>query len=160
MADNSTTLIDPNEPEEYPDWFELYNPSDLFIDLGGMYLTDDAANLRQYRIPDGVTMAPRKPICSLLPTASRNKAPLHTSFNLSKDGETLVLYDVDERGNQAIDQWTFDSMETDQSIGRSPVNASAWVQLDAPTPGRFNQDPSPPPISSILPAISTANACY
>jgi hypothetical protein len=158
MADNSTTLVDPNEPEEYPDWFELYNPSDLFIDLSGMYLTDDAANLRQYRIPDGVTMAPQTYLLFIADSEPEQGA-LHTSFNLSKDGETLVLYDTDERGNQAIDQWTFESMESDQSIGRSPVNASAWVPLDAPTPGRFNQDVTATHFI-YLPAAATANACY
>ena len=136
----------------------MYNPSDLFIDLGGMYLTDDAANLRQYRIPDGVTMAPQTYLLFIADSEPEQGA-LHTSFNLSKDGETLVLYDTDERGNQAIDQWTFESMDPDQSIGRSPVNASAWVSLDAPTPGRFNQDVNATHFV-FLPAAATANACY
>lgn len=63
------------------------------------------------------------------------------------------------RGNQAIDQWTFDSMAPDVSVGRSPVNASAWVQLDAPTPGRFNQNITATDFI-YLPSIVTTNACY
>jgi len=158
MADNRSVLVDPDEPEEYPDWFELFNPSDLFVDLGGMYLTDEAANLRQYRIPDGITMAPKSYLL-FIADGEPEQGPLHTSFNLSKDGETLVLYDVDARGNQAIDQWTFDSMAPDVSVGRSPVNASAWVQLEAPTPGRFNQDVTATDFI-YLPSIVTTNACY
>ncbi|HAJ36818.1 MAG TPA: hypothetical protein DCL15_14135 [Chloroflexi bacterium] len=158
MADNRTAFVDPDEPLEFPDWFELYNASGFYIDMGGMYLTDDATNLRKYRIPDGVTIAPNDYLV-FIADGEPEQGPLHVSFNLSKDGETLVLYDVDARGNQAIDQWTFDSMEPDQSYGRSPVNASAWVKLDAPTPGKYNQ-----PITTTdfvyLPAVSTINACY
>jgi hypothetical protein len=158
MADNKTAFADPDEAMEYPDWFELYNASGLYIDMSGMYLTDDAADLRQYRIPDGVTMAPYTYLV-FIADGETEQGPLHVPFNLSRDGETLVLYDVDARGNQAIDQWTFESMEADQSYGRSPVDASAWVQLEAPTPGKFNQ-----PITTTdfvyLPTISTINACY
>lgn len=158
MADNTTAFADPDEALEYPDWFELYNASDLYIDMGGMYLTDDAANLRQYRIPDGVIIAPRSYLV-FIADGEPEQGPLHVPFNLSKNGETLVLYDVDTRGNQAIDQRAFDSMEADESFGRSPANANAWVQLEAPTPGKFNQ-----PITATdfvyLPTISTVNACY
>ena len=158
MADNLTTLVDPQEPQEYPDWFELYNTSEFFIDLGGTYLTDDAANLRQYRIPDGVVIAPFGYLV-FIADGEPEQGPLHTSFSLSKDGETLVLYDVDARGNQVIDQISFESMAPDVSIGRSPVNSSQWTGLDAPTPGRYNQDI----VASdfvYLPSITTPNACY
>jgi len=158
MADNKTAFVDPDEPLEYPDWFELYNNSDLYIDMGGMYLTDDAANLRQYRIPDGVMMAPYSYLV-FIADSEPEQGSLHVPFNLSKNGETLVLYDTDARGNQAIDQWAFESMEADESYGRSPVNASAWVQLEAPTPGKFNQ---PMTVTDFvyLPTISTISACY
>ena len=158
MADNRTTLVDPDEPEEYPDWFELYNPSDLFIDMGGMYLTDDAADLRKYRIPDGVTIAPRGYLL-FIADAEPEQGPLHVSFSLSRDGETLVLYDVDARGNQAIDQLSFESMAPDTSVGRAPGNASEWIMFSAPTPGRFNQDFLASEFV-YLPTISTINACY
>ncbi len=158
MADNKTAFADPDEALEYPDWFELYNASGLYIDMSGMYLTDDAADLRQYRIPDGVTMAPYSYLV-FIADGEPEQGPLHVPFNLSKDGETLVLYDADARGNQAIDQWAFDSMEADESYGRSPVNASAWVQLEAPTPGKFNQ-PITTTDSVYLPAVSTISACY
>ena len=158
MADNTSTLVDPQEPQEYPDWFELYNTSEYFIDLGGTYLTDDAANLRQYRIPDGVLIAPYGYLV-FIADGEPEQGPLHTSFGLSKEGETLVLYDVDARGNQVIDQISFDAMAADVSIGRSPVNTSDWSGLDTPTPGRYNKDI----VASdfvYLPSITTPSACY
>ena len=41
MADNGTTIEDPGEPGEYPDWIELFNASDETITLSGLYMTDD-----------------------------------------------------------------------------------------------------------------------
>jgi len=158
MADNTATLVDPQEPQEYPDWFELYNTSEYFIDLGGTYLTDDAANLRQYRIPEGVTIAPYGYLV-FIADGEPEQGALHTSFSLSKDGETLVLYDIDARGNQVIDQVSFESMASDAAMGRSPANASDWSGLDTPTPGRYNKDL----VASdfvYLPLITTPSACY
>ena len=40
MASNGTTIEDPDEPGETPDWIELYNYGDSQIHLGGMYLND------------------------------------------------------------------------------------------------------------------------
>lgn len=49
MADNRTTLEDPCEEGEYPDWIELYNGSTTPISLNGLYLTDDANNPTKWR---------------------------------------------------------------------------------------------------------------
>jgi len=51
MADNETTIEDPNEPGEYPDWIELYNGSDSAVTLNGMYLTDDLGEPTKWQIP-------------------------------------------------------------------------------------------------------------
>ncbi|MBN1362031.1 MAG: hypothetical protein JW993_15655 [Sedimentisphaerales bacterium] len=50
MADNETTIEDPNEPGEYPDWIELYNASNETITLNGLYLTDRLDNPTKWRI--------------------------------------------------------------------------------------------------------------
>ena len=51
MADNETTIEDPNEPGEYPDWIELYNGTDSSVTLNGMYLTDDFGEPTKWQIP-------------------------------------------------------------------------------------------------------------
>ncbi len=51
MADNETTIEDPNEPGEYPDWIELYNGTDTAVTLNGMYLTDDFSEPTKWQIP-------------------------------------------------------------------------------------------------------------
>lgn len=40
----------------YEDAIELYNPSNDTVDIGGWFLSDDAANPRKYRIPAGASV--------------------------------------------------------------------------------------------------------
>jgi len=53
MADNTSTLADPDESDAYEDWIEIFNPGTSDVDMGGMYLTDDASDPTRYPIPNG-----------------------------------------------------------------------------------------------------------
>ena len=55
MADNETTIEDPNEPGTYPDWIELYNGSDETIVLNGLFLTDDPNDPTKWQIPTAIS---------------------------------------------------------------------------------------------------------
>ena len=55
MADNETTVEDPDESGEYPDWIELYNGSEEPIALNGLFLTDDLDEPTKWQIPLAVT---------------------------------------------------------------------------------------------------------
>ncbi|MEJ2704795.1 MAG: PEP/pyruvate-binding domain-containing protein, partial [Sedimentisphaerales bacterium] len=50
MADSETTIEDPAEPGEYPDWIELYNGSGETAILSGMFLTDDLNDPTKWQI--------------------------------------------------------------------------------------------------------------
>ena len=60
MASNLTTLTD--NAGEYEDWIDIYNTNHVPIDIGGLYLTDDLANLTLWRMStlysDSTTIAP------------------------------------------------------------------------------------------------------
>lgn len=157
MADNRTFMEDPDEPMEYPDWFEIYNPSGFVIDMSRMYLTDDPANLRKHRIADGVVIGPYSYLL-FIADGEPEQGPLHVSFSLSKDGETLVLYDTDERSNQVIDQVRFGPMPPDVSWGRSPFRADEWMFFAVPTPNQFNRT-SVPSDFVYLPTIANGAIC-
>jgi hypothetical protein len=122
-----------------------------------MYLTDDPTNLRQYRIPDGVLLAPRS-FLLFIADNEPEQGQFHVPFNLNRDGETLVLYDIDERGNQVIDQVTFGSMAPDTSLGRSPSDAEIWVNFDLPSPGDYNIGFAPSSFT-YLPSITYGDTC-
>ncbi|MHC4616567.1 MAG: PEP/pyruvate-binding domain-containing protein [Planctomycetota bacterium] len=55
MAENDSTIEDPDGHDGYPDWLELYNAGPTPIDLGGMYLTDDVNEPTMWMIPVGIT---------------------------------------------------------------------------------------------------------
>jgi len=50
MADNKTTIEDPAEPGEFPDWIELYNGTSDTVILSGMFLTDDLNDPTKWQI--------------------------------------------------------------------------------------------------------------
>ncbi|HUT13829.1 MAG TPA: lamin tail domain-containing protein, partial [Thermoguttaceae bacterium] len=94
MADNETVLEDENG--DFPDWIEIYNPTEAAIDLGGWYLTDDPDDLTKWEFPT----------CMLDPddylvvfASDKDRAdpgsPLHTNFKLSAGGEYLALVKSD-----------------------------------------------------------------
>jgi hypothetical protein len=57
MADNDSTIQDP-DGSGYPDWIELYNAGPNAVDLGGMYLTDDANDPTKWIIPFKINGGP------------------------------------------------------------------------------------------------------
>ena len=56
QASNQGTIVDGDG--ETNDWIELRNPSTEALDISGYYLTDDKADLRQWRVPDETVLAP------------------------------------------------------------------------------------------------------
>jgi len=136
MADNDTTIQDP-DGTGYPDWIEIFNASSSTINLGGMYLTDDAGDPTQWQIPAGVTVGPG---AHLLFWADNDEeqGDTHTNFKLSADGEYIGLYDTDGNGNALIDGTDFGAQSTDISLGRCPDGGDDWTLFTAPTPGDKN----------------------
>ena len=137
MADNETTLEDPDEPGEFPDWIELYNAGTTVADLGGMYLTDDLADPTQYQIPSGVTI-PAGGWVLFWADDDVEQGSLHTNFKLGKDGEDLGLFDTDANGNEPIDTLSFGVQSADVSYGRSPDGGPTWIFFTTATPDGTN----------------------
>jgi hypothetical protein len=137
MADNDTTIEDPDEPGAYDDWIEIYNAGGTTVDLGGMYLTDDAAEPTQWQIPSGVAIGPGAYLL-FWADDDEDQGDTHTNFKLSADGEFIGLYESDSNGNVAVDGLAFGAQETDDSYGRCPDGASSWAIMAPATPGASN----------------------
>jgi hypothetical protein len=153
MADNTRTLADPAN-HDYQDWFEIYNPGDTALDLGGFYLTDDLTDKFQYMVPNNghyvippggfvLVWADNKPEQN-----TTNRADLHTNFALSKAGEAIGIFAAD--GTQ-IDAVSFGPQTSDVSQGRFPDGSANIVALTIPTPGATNVMPNTPPILASIP---------
>ena len=134
MASNQTTLEDPDEPGEFPDWIELYNGTAGTIDLEGMYLTDEFQNLTKWQIGAGVSIEPGQYLI-FYADDDGTQGVYHTNYQLSVNGETIVL--VDTEGKTIIDLILFDGQFEDVSYGRFPDGDNFW-SFQSPTPGSPN----------------------
>ena len=116
MASNTKSLADPQG--ENDDWIELHNVSDYAVDLSGMYLSDNQNNPRKWQFPDDTQIGPGEYLI-VWADEDGNAAPgLHANFKLSKNGETVMLIDTDQRGNRVLDVIEFRDQREDVALGR------------------------------------------
>ena len=132
MASNDSTLEDPDEPGEYPDWIEIYNYGDDTVLLSGMYLKD-TANL--WQIPPGISIQPGGYVL-FWADDDDEQGDYHTTLKLDKDGDELTLLGYD--GQTIVDTISFSGQSTDISYGRYPDGSGDWYFMDSPSPGQFN----------------------
>jgi len=136
MASNHVTLEDPDEPDEFPDWIEIYNGTSGTIDLEGMYLTDEFQDLTKWQISAGVSIEPGQYLV-FYADDDGTQGVYHTNYQLSINGETIVLVDSD--GKTIIDSILFDGQFEDVSYGRFPDGDISWSYQQSPTPGSPNK---------------------
>lgn len=151
MASNATGLEDPAEPGEFPDWIEIYNPTNQAVSLTGLALTDNLDNPDKAPIPPGLTI-PANGYIVFFADNDPEQGPLHLDFALSGDGEEIALYVISTE--TAIDARVFGAQQTDVSEGRHPDGGDAWKKYNVPTPGQSNEL-NPPEIGAFghTPAI-------
>jgi len=122
------------------DWIELYNPGPDAVNLSHVYLSDDAQDLLQYKIPDG-TVLESGAFWSVSQGALEHELPFALDFR----GETLyVTVATDEAVPQPIrvmDAVRYGNMAPDVSFGRFPDGAGHFDVLSEPTPDLANVFP-------------------
>lgn len=142
MTSNGTSIED--EIGNNEDWIELYNPSNVLIDLSGYYLSDDIDDLQKWQFPTNSSLPANGYL--VLFASGRDifaNGELHTNFSLSRDGEAIFL--VDKDGETIIDQVPSTEVPRDYSYGRISDGNSQWVYFDLlnATPGEANQNGEP-----------------
>ncbi|MAE70630.1 MAG: hypothetical protein CME06_09195 [Gemmatimonadetes bacterium] len=135
MADNATTIQD--EELKFEDWIELVNLADFDVDLSGFYLTDDAADTKKWRFPDG-TVIDSSGYLLVWADSDDGDPGLHTNFKLSASGEHIGLHAPGYMANIALDETDFGPQATDISEGRDVDGAGTIVTLASPTPIAHN----------------------
>jgi hypothetical protein len=116
------------------DFIELYNHSNVAVDLSGAWLTDDR-DTNKFRIPNGTTISPRGYV-------SYNQTTL--GFSLSSGGERIYL--VNSNQTRVIDVHPFEGQASGVSSGRFPNGSPGFQELTTRTPGFANSSPVRRPI--------------
>jgi hypothetical protein len=137
MASN-TRIADPADGA-LDDWFEIFNnQSNLSVNLAGYTLTDDLRQTNQFTIPEGFTIPPRGFLLVWADEQVEQSQPgqaLHVNFRLSRDGESLGLFDP---AGRRVDALTFGRQTNDISQGRCGDASQNIVYMTRPTPKRPN----------------------
>jgi len=136
LTSNTTGIKDASGKRE--DWFELYNSSEIPIDLGGYYLTDDLTQPKKWLIPPGNVVGHRG-FALFWADDDEEEGPTHTNFKLKDTGEALGLFEKD--GVTRIDSLPFGRQKANVSQGRKPDGAPTIAFFAQPTPRGTNVPP-------------------
>ncbi len=141
MASNQDVLLD--EDGDSSDWLEIFNSGTTAVELGGHFLTDDAAEPQKWVFPQH-SLAPNRFV--LVFASGKNRATaaseMHTNFSLASSGDYLALVAPD--GVTVLSEFTFSQQYDDVSYGlgqtgnatpRVLVNTGASCRRLAPVDG-------------------------
>lgn len=133
MSSNSSTIAD--SFGEYSDWIELYNASNMLINLSGWNLTDDSTNLLKWSFPE-IEILPEQYMVIFASGKDTLLAGngVHTSFKISASGEFIALINP---GGDIISRF-----DTTQTALFSDVSLAYfdgdYLITENPTPGSVN----------------------
>ncbi len=178
MASNVSVYPDIWDFEDFSDWIELHNTSDSEVDLTGYYLSDNFKVPDKWPIPARTKIAPKGYLVIYADgndakpgeVYTRDSYPwnekfttkyYHTNFNLSADGEELVLCKNINGTISVVDSVIFSNQLNDISYGRYPDAEASWYQFDQPTPGAANtSDPKRTEVPSASVSFSIPGGFY
>src|SRR5437016_14431738 len=146
MATNQTVLANPPDGAIFPDWIELYNGSQVTMDIGGYFLTDTPTNTTKFMFPAHTFMSPKAHLLVFCDPANTVAPGFHSGFRLKSSGEFVGLYAPD--GFSQLDSITFGIQLPDLSIGRVP-DGGTWT-LNQPTPRIANEAKPLGPLANLF----------
>ncbi len=117
-----------NSVDPVVDYVELYNHSNVEVDLAGCALSDDPQT-NKFILPAGTRISARGFL------AFDQRA---LGFGLSAGGETIYFRNPLSRGGQLLDAIRFGAQGPNVARGRAPDGASEIHPLARPTPGVAN----------------------
>ncbi|MBE6758912.1 MAG: hypothetical protein E7554_02330 [Ruminococcaceae bacterium] len=134
MTGNSYSVYDADG--DYPDWVELYNPTDSDADMSGYMLSDDIDAIGKWKFPEG-TVIPAGGYLTVF-CSGKDKVDdlgnLHTSFSLGSDDTDLVL-----GNNQGVAASHTRLIKLPENISGGLVEETGeWKVFARPTPGGAN----------------------
>ncbi|MCQ2212325.1 MAG: CotH kinase family protein [Bacteroidaceae bacterium] len=139
MAANVDVYRDPST--NFGCWVELYNPTNRGVALGGLYVTDDPANLKKHKLVDKYGTLPAHGFAILNFDHHENFTSLsyrQIDFKLNCDGGTIIVSD----GTNIIAQQDYPQALSRVSYARTEDGGDTWANAGNPTPGETNAENS------------------
>jgi len=137
MSKNTNTLQ--NNEGESPDWIEIYNPSNVSINLLGYHLSDDPNHLTKWKFPSITVLPEHYFIVFASGEESTENGEIATNFKLSSFGEPCFLSDP---SGTLIDSIVIPPMNENESYGRVVGFPGIWAIQETPTPNSANTNDS------------------
>jgi len=132
-----------DETGEFSDWIELYNSTSEDIDLAGLFLTDDPANVNKTMIPFSnpeATVVEAGGYIILWADGKQENGPLHLDFSIDKDGEYVGLYQNVDGALELIDSHSFGISPPNYSYAMLANDANYLQLTNTPTPMMENHE--------------------
>jgi len=135
MASNVDVYRDPST--NFGSWVEVYNPTDNATPLNGLYVTDDANNLKKNLLNKsyGVISAKGHKVLHF----DHHEVWTEVSYNqiddkLDPDGGTIIISD----GEKILAQMDYPEAISRMSYARTEDGGDTWSWTGTPTPGSSN----------------------
>jgi hypothetical protein len=137
MASNHETVSD--DSGKFPDWIELYNPTDKEVDLGGYYVSDNGELPTRFALGQGLTIE-AKGYLILWADGDTDEGLAHLPFKLAAGGEGAFVSGPD---GALLDSIEYQSAPADYSFARFPNGTGEFVWCAVASPGDPNPDECP-----------------
>jgi len=130
-----------NNGDPNPDWLEIYNPSDVEVDISGFGVYDKPAAI--FTFPIGTKIAAKGYYVVTCDVTLANTDPTHyAAFGLSSGGESVYLVDA---SLAIIDQVDFPALSVGVSYARIPDGGNTFENAN-PTKGATNSNTNEAPV--------------
>lgn len=122
------------------DWFELYNPDTVpfVMQAGKWFFSDNADAPTEFPLQTALTLPAHGFVVICCDSRDTTAAQVHTNFNLSSSGESVLLHYNDGNASLTIDSHAFPAQTPGHSSGRIPDGGPDWSDALAPTPAGPN----------------------
>ena len=140
MVNNDSNIVD--DYGRHTGWLEIYNTSYNTVNIGGLFITDDAKNPIKSMITKNHPQASIPPRSHFIMFATGDKSTglRHLNFKL-ECGKTIYLFDGN--GRTLLDSVKLpQTMNADISYGRETDGADNWILTELATPAISNNHTS------------------